>query len=155
MQRLQWICMFFLGMLFVACQKEKQTKHFMVDSWQTTYLQIKMPTHLNSDSTYVFIDQFDAKPQLLAQSHYKEDSTFTAWFLNEKGEKIAPSKGRWYVTQDSLFVHFLYNGRDMKLSYIIKETADGFTAKSQYDWDEDGSYDDVLTMKTKRIQLNN
>ena len=43
----------------------------------------------------------------------------------------------------------------MKVSYNIKETDEGFIAKSKYDWDEDGDFDDILTMKTKKIKLDN
>lgn len=141
------------GMLFVTCTKEKSFEDFMVDSWQTTYLKIDYNTFQKSDSTHVYEDKFENKPELVAQSNYKKDGTFSSWFLNKKGEKISESNGTWSVKQDSLFVEFFYNNRDMKVGYRLKETEQGFIAKSKFDWDEDGEADDMLTMKTKRIDL--
>lgn len=141
-----------LGMLFVACSKEQSIKELMINSWQTTYLKIEMVSAHNSDSLQVYEDKFDNDPELVAQSQYNKDGTFSAWFKNRKGEKIAPSKGTWDAVGDSLFVEFNYGGRDMKVSYHIEETKEGFIGKSKYDWDEDGDFDDMLTMKTKRIK---
>lgn len=141
------------GMFFVTCKKEKSFEDFMVDSWQTTYLKIDYKTFQNSDSTSVYEDKFENSPELIAQSKYNADGTFTSWFVNKKGEKISESKGTWFVKKDSLTVEFFYNNRDMKVSYFVKETSKGFIAKSKYDWDEDGKNDDLLTMKTKRIVL--
>ena len=149
-QRFIYVLLFF-GMLFVSCSTDKNSKEFMVNSWQTTYLKIEMPTHQKSDSLNIYEDN----PELIAQSNYKSDGTFTSWFLNKKGEKISESNGKWQVKEDSLFVQFFYNGRDMKVSYHIKETDEGFIAKSKYDCDEDGDFDDILTMKTKKIKLDN
>lgn len=139
------------GMLFVACSSEKSIENYMVDSWQTTYLKIEMNTVNNTDSLQVYEDKFENNPKLIAQSKYNKDGTFLAWFKNQKGEKISPSKGTWSVNNDSLFVEYHYNGRDMKVSYHIKKTEEGFIGKSKYDWDEDGNFDDLLTMKTKKI----
>lgn len=153
MKKTAFLSLTFLGILFVSCTKNDSTKSFMIDAWQTTYLKIEMPTFQKSDSTSVYEDKFENNPELIAQSNYNEDGTFTSWFLNKKGEKISKSEGKWQIKQDSLFVHFFYNGRDMKVSYQIEETETGFVAKSKYDWDEDGDFDDTLTMKTKRIKL--
>ena len=141
------------GMLFVACTKDSSKGEFMVNSWQTTYLKIEMPTYQKSDSVSVYEDKFENNPDLVAQSTYNSDGTFTSWFLTKEGEKISESNGKWTIENDSLFVDFFYNGRNMKVSYFIEETEEGFIAKSKYDWDEDGDFDDLLTMKTKRIQL--
>ncbi|WP_159946429.1 hypothetical protein [Polaribacter septentrionalilitoris] len=151
--KLKYILPFIVfGMLFAACSKEKSIKNFMVDSWQTTYLKIEMHTVNNTDSLQVYEDKFENNPELVAQSKYNKDGTFFAWFKNLKGEKISPSKGTWNVINDSLFVEFYYNGRDMKVGYHITATQEGFIGKSLYDWDEDGFFDDILTMKTKRIK---
>lgn len=139
------------GMLIVACKKEKYLEDFMVDSWQTTYLKIEMKSHNNSDSLNIYEDKFDNNLELIAQSKYNKDGSFNAWFLNLKGEKISESNGKWNVDKDSLFVDFFYNNKQMKVSYFIEKTDDGFIGKSKYDWDEDGKFDDFLTMKTKRI----
>lgn len=144
----------FLGMLFFSCTKEKSLNKFMVDSWQTTYLKIEMPTYQKSDSLEIYEDKFDNNPKLIAQSKYNSNGTFSAWFVNNRGEQISKSNGTWNVVGDSLFVAFFYNERNMKVSYKITKTKEGFIGKSKYDWDEDGDFDDLLTMKTKRIHLD-
>lgn len=142
------------GTLIVACKKEKPLSNYMIDSWQTTYLKIEMPTHEKSDSLEIYEDKFDNNPELIAQSKYNADGTFNAWFINKKGEKISESDGTWSVENDSLFVSFFYNNRAMKVSYHITKTEEGFLGKSTNDWDNDGEFDDFLTMKTKRIKTD-
>lgn len=143
----------FFGTLIVACKKEITTEDYMVNSWQTTYMKIEMPTYEKSDSLYVYEDKFENNPELIAQSTYNADGTFKAWFVNLKGEKISESSGNWSVENDSLFVDFFYNNRDIKVGYHIEKTAEGFTAKSKFDWDNDGEFDDALLMKTKQIKI--
>ncbi|QTE24160.1 hypothetical protein [Polaribacter cellanae] len=140
------------GMLFVACKKENPLKKYMAKSWQTTYLKLEMPTYQKSDSLEIYEDKFDDDPEILAQSKYNLDGTFSAWFMNKKGEKTSNSNGKWRVENDSLFVEFFYIDREMKVSYHITKTKEGFLAKSKYDWDKDGDFDDLLTMKTKQIK---
>ncbi|OAD46765.1 hypothetical protein [Polaribacter atrinae] len=142
------------GMLFASCKPELSTKEFMVDSWETTYLKIEMYTVNKTDSLQVYEDKFDDNPELVAQSQYNNDGTFSAWFKNTKGEQISKAIGEWDVVGDSLKVSFNYGGRDKKVSYLIKRTKEGFVGTSKYDWDEDGAFDDLLTMKTKRIKLD-
>lgn len=148
------IFILFFGILIVACTKEKSLETYMTDSWQTTYLKIEMPTYEKSDSLYVFEDKFDKQPQLIAQSVYHKDGTFNAWFINKEGEKISESDGNWSVKNDSLFVDFSYNNRDIQVGYHIEKTEEGFLGKSIFDWDNDGAFDDFLTMKTKRIKTD-
>jgi hypothetical protein len=147
-----FVVIFIFGTFIVACKKEKTLQEYMVDSWQTTYLKIEMPTYNNADSLHVYEDKFDNNPELIAQSKYNTDGTFNAWFVNEKGEKISESNGKWNVENDSLFVKFFYNKREMEVSYHITKTEEGFLGKSINDWDNDGALDDFLTMKTKRIK---
>ena len=146
--------LFLFGMLFASCESEISTKDFMIDTWETTYLKIEMYTVNKTDSLSVYEDKFENNPKLVAQSKYSKDGTFTAWFRNEKGDHVSNSKGTWDIVGDSLTVEFNYGGRDMKVSYHITKTEQGFIGKSKYDWDEDGDFDDILTMKTKRIKLN-
>jgi len=141
-----------VSIIIISCAKEISTKDYMIASWQTTYLKIEMRTAHKSDSLEVYEDKFENNTELIAQSKYNADGTFSAWFLNEQKEKIAKSTGIWSVIDDSLFVGFTYKGRDMKVSYHITKTKEGFLARSMYDWDEDGDFDDILTMKTKRIK---
>ena len=142
----------FLGILIVSCNKEKSLQEYIVDSWQTTYLKIEMPTHNKTDSLHTYEDNFNNNPKLIAQSKYYKDGTFTAWFINTKGEKVSESNGKWNIKNDSLFVKFYYNKKEMKVGYYIVKTNDGFLGKSIYDWDNDGDFDDFLIMKTKRIK---
>ena len=139
-------------MLFASCKNEESLQKYMVNSWETTYLKIEMPTYLKSDSLNIYEDKFENKPELIARSNYNSDGTFEAWFVNNKGEKLSKSNGKWNVVEDSLFVAFFYNNRNMNVSYHITKTNQGFIGKSKYDWDEDGDFDDLLTMKTKKIK---
>lgn len=142
------------GILFASCEPELSTKDFMVDSWQTTYLKIEMFTAHQSDSLQVYEDKFENNPELVAQSKYNKDGSFSAWFKNRKGENVSKTNGKWNAVNDSLFVVFNYQGKDMKVSYLITKTEEGFVGKSKYDWDEDGDFDDLLIMKTKRIKTD-
>lgn len=140
------------GMLFVSCKQEQTLQEYMTDSWETTYLKIEMPTANKSDSLSVYEDKFENNPQRRAQSKYNSDGTFSAWFVNPAGEKKGESKGVWKIKNDSLFIEYFYGGRDVKVGYHITKTEEGFLGTSKYDWDEDGEFDDLLTMKTKRIK---
>lgn len=142
------------GILFASCEPELSTKDFIVDSWQTTYLKIEMFTAHQSDSLQVYEDKFENNPELVAQSKYNKDGSFSAWFKNRKGEDVSKTNGKWNAANDSLFVVFNYQGKDMKVSYLITKTEEGFVGKSKYDWDEDGDFDDLLIMKTKRIKTD-
>lgn len=154
MRKYKILLLLFLGTLIVACKKETSFKEYMTDSWQTTYLKIEMPTHEKSDSLHIYEDKFDNNPEFVAQSKYNADGTFDAWFIDKKGEKVSESNGNWNVENDSLFVQFFYDDRQMKVSYHITKTEQGFLGKSTYDWDNDGDFDDFLTMKTKRIKTD-
>jgi hypothetical protein len=143
-----------IGTLIVACKKEKSLQEYMTDSWQTTYLKIEMPTYQKSDSLYVYEDKFENNPNVIAQSKYNNDGSFTAWYVNNKGEKQGESKGTWFLKTDTLHIEYFYAGRDVKVDYKLLKTIEGFDAISLYDWDEDGEFDDTLVMKTKRIKTD-
>ncbi len=143
---------FVLGILIAACTNEKSLQEYMTGSWQTTYLKIKMPTYQKSDALEIYEDKFDKNPTLIAQSTYNADGTFNAWFINKKGEKVSETDGKWSTEKDSLFVAFFYNDKEIKVSYHITKTDEGFLGKSTNDWDNDGEFDDFLIMKTKRIK---
>jgi hypothetical protein len=139
------------GIFFMSCTQEKSTEEYMVDSWETTYMKIEMPTYQKSDSTFVFEDGFKNNPPRRARSTYNKDGTFTAWFVNQENEKKDKTNGKWSVRKDSLFIEFYYTGRAIKVGYLIEKTTKGFIGKSTFDWDADGEFDDFLLMKTKRI----
>ena len=142
------------GMLFAACKQEEKTlREYMINSWQTTYIKIEMPTFQKSDSTSTFEDTFENNPERIVQSKYNDDGTFSTWSLNQKGEKYGNSEGTWKMKGDSLLIEFFYNGKDVKEAYQSKKIENGFQGKSKYDWDGDGEFDDLLIMKTKQIQL--
>ncbi len=75
------------GLLFVGCKKEQSIEEYMINNWQTTYLKIEMPTYQKSDSLSIFEDAFDKNPERIAQSTYNKEGTFSAWFVNQQGEK--------------------------------------------------------------------
>ena len=147
------------GILFVACKQEKKEstkpllKEYLVGSWETTYLKIEYLTANETDSTSVFEDNFSKPNSGKAQSTYKNDGTFTAWFVQADGKKVSETGGKWKTSGDSLFVDYPYLGKQVQAWYTIAQTNDGFSAISTYDWDSDGENDDTLLMKTKKIEL--
>lgn len=150
MKKIIFVITFFI--LFANCKKESNSlKNFMVNSWETTYLKIEMPTVNKTDSLQVYEDKFENNPNVIAQSKYNSDGTFSAWFINQKQEKQNESSGTWLVKNDSLRIAYFYGGRNLTVTYAIKPNKNGFVGISKYDWDNDGEFDDVLTMKTKII----
>ncbi len=144
------------GMLFVACKQEKKEpllQEYLFGSWETTYLKIKYLTANETDSTAVFEDDFSKPNSGKAQSVYNRDGTFSAWFLQTDGKKVGKTNGKWKTNGDSLFVDYLYLGKQIQAWYKVTQTNTGFSAVSTYDWDDDGEIDDTLLMKTKKIQL--
>jgi hypothetical protein len=150
MKKVVFILVF--GILFASCKQEESLQKYMTDSWQTTYLKIEMPTVQKSDSTSVIEDKFDNNPERVAQSSYKEDGTFVAWFLDKEGKRQGDAPGKWEVEGDTLKIEYFYAGRAIKVGYHIEKTKEGFIGTSKYDWDGDGEFDDLLVMKTKRIK---
>lgn len=152
------------GLIFAACKKEKkdqatveknkkvQLKEFMIGTWETEYLKIEMPTVNKTDSTSVFEDDFRKPSSGRAQSIYKEDGTFLAWFKQPDSSKVGETKGKWKTKGDSLYVDYPYVGKQVQAWYLITRTNTGFTGKVIYDWDNDGEFDDTLLMKSKRIK---
>ncbi len=144
---------FILLLLIAACTSPSKNnlQDYMVGSWETEYIKIEYPTIQKSDSSYVFEDDF-SKPNVgRAQSLYKKDGTFSAWFQQPDGTKVGESSGLWKTKGDSLFVDYTYQGKKVEAWYIIKQTDMGFNGTVIYDWDGDGEFDDKLFMKTKKI----
>ena len=168
MRTYYFIIALIFGMFFVACKQEKKEntktvdeisttkpllKDYLVGSWETTYLKIEYLTANETDSTAVFEDDFSAPNSGKAQSSYKSDGTFTAWFVQPDGKKVGETGGKWNTKGDSLFVNYPYLGKQVQAWYAIKTTEEGFNGIATYDWDDDGVNDDTLLMKTKRIKL--
>ena len=151
----KYLLILIFGMLFVTCnQKEKKNlSDYMVGNWETTYLKIKMPTVNKTDSTSVFEDNFTNPNTGRAQSSYKKDGTFSAWFKQPNGNKVDETNGKWKTKNDSLFINYIYLGKQVKAWYKIKQLKNGFKGTSISDWDNDGKFDDTLIMKTKKIKL--
>lgn len=143
------------GLVLMSCKtsEEKKLNDFMVASWQTSYIKIEMPTANGKDSATVYEDDFSKKGVTIAQSKYHKDGTFKAWYVKADGTKMGETNGKWHVKNDSLFVEYIFQGKTAKPSYFITKTTNGFEGKSIYDWDGDGEKDDVLLMKSKRINL--
>lgn len=144
-------CVF--GMLFVACKKEKTLNDFMIGNWQTEYMKIEMPTVNKTDSTSVMEEDFSTPNSARAQSTYKKDGTFTAWFKKANGNIVGETGGSWKTKGDSLYVNYPYLGKEIKAWYVITQKENAFDGKVIYDWDNDGEFDDTLFMKSKRIIL--
>ena len=139
------------GMLFVACKNEKSLSDYMITDWQTSYIKIEMPTAYGKDSLQVYEDNFSKENAVFAQSSYKNDGTFNAWYIKPNGAKAGESKGKWKVEGDSLFIEYSVQGKLIKPSYYIEKTKEGLLAKSKHDWDNDGASDDFLTMELKNL----
>ena len=148
------ITVIIFGILFAACKQEKKAalNDYMVGSWQTEYIKIEMPTINKTDSTSVFEDNFSKPNTGRAQSTYKKDGTFKAWFQQPNGKKTGETNGYWKTKNDSLYVDYPYLGKQVQAWYKITKTKEGFEGKVVYDWDNDGEFDDTLIMKTKRIK---
>lgn len=142
--------------VFASCKKtseEKNLNKFMLGSWQTEYIKIEMATVNKTDSLQVFEDDFSKQNSGRAQSMYKKDGTFSAWFLQPDGKRVGETVGNWKTKGDSLFVDYPYVGKQVQAWYHIKQKENGFEGTVIYDWDNDGEFDDTLFMKTKRIDL--
>lgn len=142
-----------LGMLFVACKQENDLENYMVNNWQTTFMKIEMPTAYGKDSLQVYEDNFSKEGSIVAQSSYKKDGTFKAWYL-QNGIKTQETDGKWSVKGDSLYVEYTLAGKTVKPAYKAEKTEKGLFLVSKFDWDNDGQKDDLLTMKSKQIQLS-
>ncbi len=127
---------------------------FMIGDWETSYIKITYPTYKKSDSTYVFEDDFSKPNSGKAQSTYKKDGTFSAWFLLANKKKVGETTGNWKTKGDSLHVDYQYQGKQVQAWYAIQPTEKGFQGKVIYDWDDDTEFDDELLMKTKRLTNN-
>jgi hypothetical protein len=147
------VILFTFGMFFASCKKEITMQEYMVGDWETKYINLNMPTYHKSDSLYVLEDDFTKSNAILAQSNYKKDSTFSAWYLTPKKEKTTMTDGKWFIKNDSLYIEFTVNNVTTKAAYFVEKTADGFQGESLSDWDKDGEKDDFLIMKAKRINL--
>ncbi len=146
------------SLIFLGCKNEKNTnekklKDFMVGKWETQYIKIEYPTYQKTDSSFVFEDDFSNPNTGRAQSEYLNDGTFTAWFKNPDSTRILETKGTWKTKgQDSLFVNYQYSGNKVQAWYSIQQKDNQFSGVAIYDWDIDGTKDDTLIMKSKRIQ---
>lgn len=141
------------GLIFVACKQQKKSslQDYMVGNWETSYIKIIYSTYQKADSTFVFEDNFSKPNTGRAQSTYKKDGTFSAWFLQADKTKTGETQGTWKVKGDSLLVKYPYLGKQVEAWYFIKQTDTGFKGTVIYDWDNDGKQDDTLIMKTKRL----
>lgn len=145
----------FIALFIASCasSEEKKLNDYMLGSWQTEYMKIEMPTVNKTDSLSIYEDDFSKPKSGRAQSTYKKDGTFTAWFALHDGKKTGITDGKWKTKNDSLCIHYFYLGKQVNACYLITKTPEGFEGKSIYDWDNDGEFDDVLFMKSKRIDL--
>ncbi len=132
--------------------QKKSLNQYMVGIWETSYIKIEYPTYQKSDTSHVFEDDFSKPNTGRAQSEYKKDGTFMAWFKQPNGSKVGETGGNWKTKGDSLYVDYTYLGKQVQTWYIITQTKEGFTGKVIYDWDDDKEFDDILLMKSKKLK---
>ena len=51
-----------------------------------------------------------------------------------------------------MYVDYPYLGKTVQAWYSIEKTKEGFEGKVIYDWDDDKEFDDILIMKSKKLQ---
>lgn len=169
MKSLTFIISITFGLIFVGCkqEKKKQSDHaiqkteviqqkslqdFMVGKWETQYIKIEYATYQKSDSTFIFEDDFSKPNSGRAQSVYKNDGTFSAWFQQPDSSKVDETKGNWKTKEkDSLYIDYFYLGKQVQAWYNIEQKGNEFKGIVISDWDNDGENDDTLIMKSKRI----
>lgn len=145
------------SVFFKQCNKlsKPHLDEFMIGSWQTSYIKIKMPTHNGSDTISVYEDSFVTKNAYRAQSTYHDDKTFDAWYLSPKGEQRGKTTGEWTTKGDSLVISYTNNEEYIEVTYFIKQLGNAFSGRSISDWDNDEVEDDTLIMRGNRIELEN
>ncbi|MFY7670515.1 hypothetical protein ACOSP6_05455 [Tenacibaculum sp. MEBiC06402] len=170
-----------IGLIFAACKPEKKEsektieqtlveetlveeteiprktekislKEYMLGNWETSYIKIEYPTYKKADSSFVFEDNFSNPNTGRAQSTYNNDGTFIAWFKQPDGTRVGETTGKWKTKGDSLFVDYPYLGKQVQAWYNILQTKEGFDGKVIYDWDDDQEFDDILIMKSKKLE---
>jgi hypothetical protein len=165
-----------IGLVFAACKSEKKESDktieqtsvekteitktiqkkplndYMLGNWETSYIKIEYPTYKKADSSYVFEDDFSKPNTGRAQSTYNNDGTFIAWFKQPDGTRVGETTGKWKTKGDSLYVDYPYLGKQVQAWYSIMQTEEGFDGKVIYDWDDDKEFDDILIMKSKKIE---
>lgn len=138
---------------FSGCKNNSEyLQNFLQNKWETTFIEIKMPTHNQSDSLFIYKDNFEKEGAVKAQSIYHNDFTFESWYMLPNGRKHGQTNGKWSINGSILTVRYFYGSRQINAEYSIKTTKYGFKAKSVYDWDNDGEQDDTLFMQAKQIQ---
>ncbi|WP_442264999.1 hypothetical protein ACSIGC_11680 [Tenacibaculum sp. ZS6-P6] len=151
------------GLIFAACKSEenktpeitqqKSLNDFMIGKWETQYIKIEYNTFQKADSSYIFEDDFSTPNSGKAQSEYLNNGTFSAWFKQSDNTKVGVTSGKWKTNgNDSLYVDYLYLGKQVQVWYTIEQKENQFKGIVTYDWDNDGEKDDKLIMKSKRIQ---
>lgn len=165
-----------IGLIFAACKQEKKESEkpeeitieknsetlqtsqkkllneYMLGNWETSYIKIEYPTYQKADSSFVFEDDFSNPNSGRAQSTYNNDGTFVAWFKQPDGTRVGETSGKWKTKGDSLYVDYPYLGKQVQAWYAITQTEEGFDATVIYDWDDDQELDDILTMKSKKLE---
>ena len=148
MKKLIFLLVF--GMLFAACKDEQPLQEYMTKSWETSHINISMPTYQKSDSSYVYEDDFLNNPPRIAQSKYNKDGSFSAWYVDAKGVKQEETLGKWNVKGDSLYIQFEQRRKCKHYSadygsIKIENLANGF---------ESVTIDKTILLKTLDAEIN-
>lgn len=140
-----------LGTLVIwACQREEQQekattvdlKAALPGTWETKYLQIKMPTHNGSDSTSVFEAseeyweaKFFVKPY---RTFFSPEQKYHTVHRGLQGQVISESRGMWNTFGDTLLM--IEEGSTVQYKLLVEKGQAHFSAL--LDWDQDGEEDD-------------
>jgi hypothetical protein len=115
----------------------------LLGTWETTYLEIKVDTYHNTDSSYVWtVESADWKNKLRVlpyQSYFDANHRFNVEYRDLQGKLLKEEKGIWNAFGDTL----LLIRPDVTLQYKV-----AFHDKQAYfsglvDWDSDGVEDDA------------
>ncbi|MEZ4978197.1 MAG: hypothetical protein R2772_02770 [Chitinophagales bacterium] len=122
----------------------------MVGIWYSNVLDIVFD--FDSDSAKQIVVLKKDFPEKLGiaevEAIYKEDGSFSSSYFGLDGTILQTEEGTWYAKGDSLYIAYFSEGIEKTFAYHyeVKELEGVFT--SLMDWDQDGSKDDRLILKS-------
>jgi hypothetical protein len=111
--------------------------------WETTYLQIKVDSYHNTDSSFVYtVESADWVKKLGVQPYqfaFDDQHHFTTEYRNQAGVLIKEEKGIWNAFGDTLMLI----RPDVTLQYLVALRNGEAYFTGLVDWDSDGLEDDA------------
>lgn len=112
-------------------------------NWETSYLEIKVDTYLNTDSSFVWkVESADWQNKLKVhpyQSYFDDNHHFKVEYRGAQGKLIKEEKGIWNTFGDTL----LLIRPDVTLQYKVAFHDQKMYFSGLVDWDSDGLEDDA------------